>query len=283
MASGGQDAASGGQGMASGGQDAASGGQGMASGGSSHTATPSIGCSATDVVTGDSIDATLTVGVDLRTYRLSVPTDYQAGEALPLVFGLNGVGGDGKGAQSAFNLESGHRAIFVYPDSLFKESSNAVDWDYARNGIDVAFFDALYAELTENYCVNLDQVFALGVSAGGIMSNKLGCFRGDVITGIAPASAMTWGETCTGSVGVMVICGSQDTFNPCAEDAAEEVRIWSEENSCEASSTASSLSEECAEYAGCNPEAPLLLCEHPGGHMWPQSASDYAWDFFMSL
>src|SRR5690606_13401842 len=105
------------------------------------------------------------------------------------------------------------RAIYVYPDSIYKESSGTVDWEYGGTGYDVDFFDALIVELTASYCVDMDRIFAVGVSAGGIMANMLGCFRGDVLRGIAPSSAMTWSNRCTGSVAVMVFCGEQDTFN----------------------------------------------------------------------
>jgi poly(3-hydroxybutyrate) depolymerase len=56
----------------------------------------------------------------------------------------------------------------------------------------------------------------LGADSGGIMSNMLDCFRGGVFRAIAPSSGMTWQQSgCRGDVAVMMICGEQDTFNPC--------------------------------------------------------------------
>lgn len=256
---------------------------GSTTGAGGGSGTPSSGCSQTDVPTGSDIDASIMVGGQQRTYRLSVPSDYVAGEPLPLVFGLNGVGGDGVGAQQAFQLEAGHRGIFVYPDSLLDEELGAVAWNFDSTGHDVQLFDALVPELTSNYCVDMDRIFVLGVSSGGIMSNKLGCFRGDVIRAVAPASAMTWDEPCQGQVGVMVICGAEDTFNPCDTDGQGEVDFWTGENSCGAESTQSSVSELCNEYQGCAAETPLLFCTHPGGHIWPTSMNDSIWNFFMGL
>ncbi|MFC1642406.1 alpha/beta hydrolase family esterase, partial [Myxococcota bacterium] len=234
--------------------------------------------------TGTAIDGTITVGGQQRTYRLSVPTDYVPGEPLPLVFALNGVGGDGQGAQSAFGLETNHRAIFIYPDSTYNETVSTVAWFFEENGVDVAFFDALITYLTENYCVDMDRIFALGASSGAIMSNMLGCFRGDVLRAIAPASGMTWSNTCKGDVAVMVICGAQDTYNPC-DDAKNggksQTDFWVPQNKCGTQTAPSPIADICAAFQGCTDADPVLLCTHPGGHMWP--TGDFWWQFFMGL
>src|SRR5262249_5048636 len=91
---------------------------GGSDGGGTTTGTPSSGCSVSSPVTGTAIDGNMTVGTQQRTYRLSVPMDYVAGQPLPLVFVFNGVGGTGPQAQQAFQLEKGHRAIFIYPTAL---------------------------------------------------------------------------------------------------------------------------------------------------------------------
>jgi poly(3-hydroxybutyrate) depolymerase len=252
--------------------------------GGSSSGNPSSGCSETNVATGADIDATMTVGGLERVYRLSVPTDYVPGEPLPLVFVLNGVGGDGPSAQQMFAVETNHRGIFVYPTSLPNdEAGGAIAWDFSLNGVDVPFFDAMVSELTASYCVDLDRIFALGASSGGIMANKLGCFRGDVFRAIAPASAMTWSEPCQGEVAVMVICGAQDTYNPCETDGQGQVDFWTGENGCTSQSSQSSVSDLCQEYQGCAAGNPVLFCTHSGGHMWPSSMNDDIWSFFMGL
>src|SRR5512141_947662 len=148
--------------------------------------TPSSGCSVTNPPTGTSIDGTMTVGGQARTYRLSVPTDTKSGEPLPLVFVFNGVGGTGVQAQQWFQLETGHRAIFIYPDALPNSTtSGQIAWVFDRTGIDVAYFDALVTFLTQNYCIDNSRIFALGASSGAIMSNMLGCFRGNILRAIA--------------------------------------------------------------------------------------------------
>jgi len=258
---------------------------GGTSGGGATGSKASPGCSATaTVATGTALDKTITVGTRDRTYRLSVPADYVPGTPLPLMFGLNGVGGNGKGAQSSFKLETNHRGIFVYPDAIYKESSGTADWDYTSNGYDVAFFDALIAELTQTYCVDMNHIFSVGVSAGGIMSNMLGCFRGDVLRAIAPASAMMWQNTCRGDVAVMIFCGAQDTFNPCDTDGKTETDFWRARSSCGTQTAESPVASICNAFQGCAAtNDPVLLCTHSGGHMWPTGGGDIVWSFFMGL
>jgi poly(3-hydroxybutyrate) depolymerase len=246
----------------------------------------------TDVTTGTAIDNTMNVAGQStpREYRLSVPSDYVPGEPLPVVFVLNGVGGTGPEAQQFFQVETGHRAIFVYPTSLPNDDAGgSIAWDFSISGVDVPFFDAMISYIEENYCVDTSRIFVLGASSGGIMSNMLGCFRGDVIRAIAPSSGMTWEQSgCQGDVAVIVICGEQDTFNPCDDGqngGLSQTNVWVPLNGCTqpAQTTASPISDICQEFEGCRAEDPLLLCRHAGGHGWPTSDGDFWWQFFMSL
>ena len=287
-------------GKASSGGGAATGGKATVTGGASNgggstggasNATPSSGCSLTSVTTGKTIDNTMTVAGQstTREYRLSVPTDYVPGEPLPVVFVFNGVGGTGPQAQTGFNVETGHRAIFVYPTALPNSQANgSIAWDFSSTGVDVPFFDAMLAYVEQNYCVDTSRIFALGASSGGIFSNMLGCFRGDVLRAIAPSSGMTWQQGgCKGDVAVMIICGAQDTYNPCDDaknGAASETAVWVPQNSCGTTSAASPLSDICVAYQNCKPADPVLLCTQPGGHGWlPAAYSDIWWQFFMGL
>lgn len=266
----------------------ANGGSTASTGGGSGSGTPSNGCSVQSPPTGATINGTMSVGGQDRTYRLSVPTDYVSGEALPLVFVFNGVGGTGPQAQQFFQLETGHRALFIYPTALPNSQANgSIAWDFSLTGVDVPYFDQLVTLLEQSYCIDTSRIFALGASSGGIMSNMLGCFRGDVLRAIAPSSGMTWQQSgCKGDVAVMVICGAQDTYNPC-DDAknggASQTAVWVPQNSCTTTTSPSPISDLCVAYQGCKAADPVLLCTQPGGHGWPTSYGDFWWQFFMGL
>jgi poly(3-hydroxybutyrate) depolymerase len=120
---------------------------------------------------------------------------------------FNGVGGTGPQAQQFFQVETGRRAIFIYPTSLpNSQAGGPIAWDFSLTGVDVPYFDALVTYLEQNYCIDTSRIVALGASPGAIMSNMLGRFRGDVLRATAPSSGMTWQQGgCKGDVAVMVI------------------------------------------------------------------------------
>ena len=42
------------------------------------------------------------------------------------------------------------------------------------------FFDAMLAQMSADYCVDPARIFVAGQSYGGLMTEALGCLRGDV-------------------------------------------------------------------------------------------------------
>jgi poly(3-hydroxybutyrate) depolymerase len=319
LASGGH-AGTGSGGAATGGTSSGGGALGTAGATGGGTPTPSPGCSVTGSSTGTAQDKMLTVSgqATVRTYRLSVPTSYVPTTPLPLIFGFHGVSGNGKGTQSSFGLESastgGGKAIFVYPDALSKvepDGTSAIDWvtplGAANKGIDFAFFEALVKEIENNYCVDTSRVFATGISAGGIFTNFVGCWYGDILRGIAPvASIKPWSTpqssanaACTGSVASMVIHGTNDPFSNYTTDGLVTRDFWVAQNGCQSASSVAdpTTPNACVDYQGCKAGLPVVLCSHDEGHAWPVKtgfscsststvcfdANTAVWNFFMTL
>jgi poly(3-hydroxybutyrate) depolymerase len=283
--------------------------------------TPSAGCGVAGSSVGTTQDMMLTVSgqATVRTYRLSVPTTYSPTTPLPLLFGFHGVGGNGKGTQSSFNLEStntgGGKAIFVYPDALTKvepDGTSAIDWvtplGASNKGIDFAFFEALVQEIESKYCVDTSRVFATGISAGGIFTNFVGCWYGNILRAIAPvASIKPWSTPqsspanalCTGDVASMVIHGTNDPYSDYTTDGLVTRDFWVAQNGCQAANpvTDPTTPNACVDYQGCKPGLPVVMCSHDEGHAWPVAkgfscsatstvcfdANIAVWNFFMTL
>jgi polyhydroxybutyrate depolymerase len=297
-------------------------GTGGSGGASSSPPTRSAGCGVTGSPTGTKQDMMLNVSGQstVRTYRLSVPTTYDPNTPLPLLFGFHGVGGTGAQTQTSFNLESsttgGGKAIFVYPDALPKQEPNdggvAVDWvtplGASNKGIDFAFFEALVSEIESKYCVDTSRVFATGISAGGIFTNFVGCWYGDILRAIAPvASEKPWSTPhnapanmlCTGSVAAMVIHGTNDPYSSYTTNGLGTLDFWLAQNGCQASNPATDAvtPNACQDYQGCAAGLPVVMCSHDEGHAWPVKtgfscsststvcfdANVAVWDFFTSL
>ena len=127
-----------------------------------------------------------------RSYLLRVPDNYDGHHPYRLVLAYHWAGGtaedvaDGTGATGApfyglWDL-AGNSTIFVAPEGL--GSGNNTGWANP-NGEDVAFTDAIVAQLEAGLCVDTSRVFANGFSYGAGMSYALACARPDVFRAVA--------------------------------------------------------------------------------------------------
>jgi poly(3-hydroxybutyrate) depolymerase len=222
-----------------------------------------------------------------REFTVALPDGYDPGMAYPLVFALHGRGSNGEQFRLYAGVEeaSAGQAIFVYPDGLPVESmAGQTGWELGANDRDVAFFDALYDELTTNLCVDLDRVYATGHSFGGFFSNALGCVRGDVLRAIAPVAGGGPAGVCQGQVAVWIAHGEDDmvvdTFL-----GQMTYNTWVSKNACDAE-TEPVDPEPCIANLGCDAGFDVVWCLHAeqtmgiGTHGWPSFAGDAIWAFF---
>src|SRR5690606_17899825 len=101
-------------------------------------------------------------------------------------------------------------AIRVYPGA----GNNSAGWGAG----DVSFFEPLYDQIIENFCVDQARMFAAGESSGGDFVSILGCEHADKLRAVAPCAtkdvpayplnAAT--RNCTGQVTAVVIHGKMD-------------------------------------------------------------------------
>jgi polyhydroxybutyrate depolymerase len=242
----------------------------------------------------------LVVGSDTRTYALSVPMNYSADKPQALVFGWHWYGGSGINAASTYHLESSdgtgnNRAIFAYPDGIFMVGGQSA-WDLSAGGIDVVLFDALVAQISASYCVDPHRIFSTGMSYGASFTNMLGCYRGNVLRAIAPASGDAPGRsiTCNGSLAAWITHGRNDTTVDFTTGGIATRDFWIARNGCSTSTVQDATTPACVDYQGCRAGLPVVWCVHDQGHSWPNTNSDCTggvcfdagpavWAFFSSL
>jgi poly(3-hydroxybutyrate) depolymerase len=276
---GGAGATSSGGTTSSGGATSTTSGGGAGAGGSGGSPSSS-GCGKSSAVGTQALS--IDVGGTARTFVLSVPQSYQPSTPLALVFAWHGMGGSGSGAQAYFGIEqqAAGAAIFVYPDGL-PVNGGETGWDLDLAGPDVAFFDAVRAQIEADYCIDVAREFSTGHSFGGYMTNTVGCARASLLRGIAPvAGGGPWGACDPAPLSALVIHGSNDTTVDPAEGQAS-LDYWRSHASC---SDASQPIEPagCVEYPGCV-AGRVLFCSHDEGHNWPALAPAAVWGFFASL
>jgi poly(3-hydroxybutyrate) depolymerase len=245
------------------------------------------GCGLAPGTIGESTIAVSAAGLD-REAILVVPAGYDPDTAWPLVFAFHGLGSNAGQLRFYAGVEeaSDGAAIVVYPEGLpLDDMGGATGWDLAAAGRDVAFFDALWAELDATLCLDHARVYATGHSFGGWMSNTLGCLRADVLAAIAPVAGGGPLEACSGTVAAWIAHGEDDpiVFTSLGEGSRDH---WVAANGCDAAS-APTDPPPCAAYEGCDAGLEVVWCLHTEGeagqltrHLWPSFAGAAIWAFF---
>lgn len=262
-----------------------SGGAADSTGGSVEGGTPGCG---NPVEVGEG-QVEIDVDGQARTYVLVVPDGYDPATPMPLVFGWHGRGGDADTARLYFGLEdaAAGAAIFAYPNGLPIESMGGqTGWDLAPDGIDVAFFDAMVQQLSDELCIDTARIHSAGHSFGGYMSNALGCFRPDVLRAIGPVAGGPPFAACgDGRVAAILIHGELDEVVPISQGEAARDALLAR-NACE-DTTMPVDPDPCVAYDGCDAGYDVRWCQHAEatlmGHMWPSFAGPAIWNFFAGL
>lgn len=217
---------------------------------------------------GDVIDGVIEVDGQQRTYVLDLPSTYDPDRPYPLVFYWHAAGADGSVPKQTQDVLAkwDDAAIVVYPDGLPIGNFQS-GWDFDPQGRDFALFDALYAAIGEQLCIDPARVYTMGHSFGGGMSNRLACHRGDVIAGLAVSAGagIPAAADCIGPVAAFLVHGENDPTVPFSSGKAARDR-WVTENGCSTQTTPAQR-DGCVEYQGCTDGYPVTWCVHGSGHM----------------
>ena len=133
---------------------------------------------------------TISVGQQLRSYRIVLPTGQAPAGGYPLVLAFHGGGMQGAGMERISLMDrqaERYHFIVIYPDGIDKH------WNDGRSTIrnpqdDVGFVSALLAQAEQRYPVNKTRIFATGISNGALFAERLGCELSSQISAIAPVA-----------------------------------------------------------------------------------------------
>lgn len=154
-----------------------------------------------------------------RTYEIHLPRASNNPPSLLFVFH----GGGGSGAQIARSisingLADEHNVIVVYPDGIDKH------WNDGRRSTasavdDELFVSTLIQQLSAQYAINRNQIFAAGISNGALFSQRLACDLSDKIAAVASVAGLMPVElapACHPSqpVSVLILQGDEDPYMP---------------------------------------------------------------------
>lgn len=241
-----------------------------------------------------------------RTFRLYVP-GRDAPRPLALVFVLHGGGGTGIGmvrltGDGFHGLAENGGAIIVYPDGVDRQwNDGRRDFNsraHSEDIDDVGFISSLIDRIAEEHALDLDRVYATGLSNGGMMSFRLGCGLSHRLAAIAPVAAnmpVDLMRDCAPArpVSVLVTNGTEDPLIPfegghvvspqrsrgLVTSADDSLAFWARHNGCGAQAEVTLLPDrapgdrtrvERAAWPNCSAGVSVTLNKIVGGgHTWP--------------
>jgi poly(3-hydroxybutyrate) depolymerase len=277
-ATGGATAGAGGRSASGAGGRVGSGGAGgSAAGGSSGgggAGEMSAGCTKTRTLQNGTI--TITVGGASRKYILKVPDGYDSSHPyrLVLAFAESGSSASSVASRNYFTLATmdTKNTIFAAPDAVGSTGS----WSKT----DVAFTDAVIAQIEGDLCVDKSRLFATGFSFGGGMAMALACTRAEVFRAVAFFSGADLTMSCpsmlTTPIAYYASQASEDSMGMTATSPITgEVKQaqFAALNGCmpESASTtfpSSGQPHKCTNYKGCSAGHPTEYCVFNGPHGW---------------
>jgi polyhydroxybutyrate depolymerase len=140
-----------------------------------------------------------------REYLMYVPDSYDGTTAVPILFNFHGFGGSVEEFIEYADLRSvaeTNTFILVYPQGSCLEGSS--HWNPCPNGPDnkseaddFGFVEAMINQISSEYYIDLDRVYAGGYSNGGMMAYGLANYKSDLIAAVASVSGTML--NCTGS------------------------------------------------------------------------------------
>jgi len=241
----------------------------------------SAGCgTSTTQAVAQFVDSMVMTSGANRPYAVRLPTGYTATRAYPVIVLLHGCGSGTNNVP--MEKSSGADAIVI------RGTGSAADtcWDTKANGPDVAFFDAMVADVKARFCTDEHRFFAVGYSSGSWLANQLTCIRADVLRG---AGTVTGGESasgqCGGPVARIFIHDQDDTTNVISGSVKARDRQLTQ-NMCDKTATPQAVDPSpCKLYQGCAAGYPVEWCQTSGQQHNRQDslAGPAFWNFFKAL
>jgi polyhydroxybutyrate depolymerase len=238
-----------------------------------------------------------------RTYLIYLPPTLDPTKPVPFVFVAHGYTMSGQ----AMHDITGYTALadtegfgVAFPDGESGPNSLGPPWNVGQNvcpstlgapplatGDDLAFLDAMAADVTQDQCLDKAHIFVTGFSMGGYFSHEVGCMRPD-IRAVAPHSGGTHDlSTCiTGHKPIIIFHGTTDNVidDGCDDPMASNIpsgvtpsaTAWAMKNGCSLQTMATPVQGgTCRYYMGCPADGQVAICTFDNmAHCWAGGANN---------
>ena len=158
---------------------------------------------------------------ETREYQLYIPSSYSENYLSPLMFNFHGGNGTSQEQieiSDMRNLADTNNFIIVYPQAIADPTDDgSLNWIFKGDSDhdDIYFIDAIISELSSQYSIDIERIYACGYSLGGEFVYELLCRLNDKIAaGVAVARTMGQYqyENCNPEhpTAIMTILGTED-------------------------------------------------------------------------
>ena len=234
-----------------------------------------------------------------RDFLVHLPTGFTTAQHLPIVLNMHGLGSNG-GQQEFYSRMSetsdANNFVVVYPNGIGNSWNSGFTTPYNSSPDDVGFLSKIIDTLALLYNIDLNRVYATGMSNGGFESYRLACDLENRIAAIAPVAGTISTLTafnCTNQsrkVPVLHIHGTQDPLVPYGGDVGfksveETLSFWLGKDQCSAVSDTIALANinlldsstvERIRYQSCGDGTEVWFYKITGGgHTWPNATFGY--------
>jgi len=167
---------------------------------------------------------TLVLDGSVREYVLYVPNSYDDSMNVPVLFNFHGFGDTSENYMNYSDmraLSESETFILVYPQGSCLDGSShwnpcPTSVDNKSTADDLGFFQAMINELSSQYNVDMERIYAAGYSNGGMMAYGLANHKSEVIAAVASVSGAML--DCIGptshSMPVVHLHGTSDSVLP---------------------------------------------------------------------
>ncbi|RPG76729.1 MAG: hypothetical protein CBE08_001945 [Euryarchaeota archaeon TMED248] len=237
----------------------------------------------------------ITVNGEERMFRLSVPNS-DAGTKLALIIAFHGGGGASEDFQQQSEFDQlGEQEKFIMAYAIAEDGRTASEGEWFLNTAatsreDNDFSETIVDELSKDYCIDQDRLYAIGYSLGSMFTYEIACQLNHRFAAVASfAGTMPVDpETCdlVGSMGVLHIHGKLDYIIDYDDDwdwkdgehegvgtmssVPGMIEAWSMRAECQNSETDADFFLEHITHSGCLGDTRI---EHYGieihEHTWP--------------
>lgn len=133
-----------------------------------------------------------------REYVLYIPNSYDGTSAVPLMLNFHGFGGSASDYMNYADMRSVAESdtfILVYPQGSCSDGSShwnpcPVGGDNKSTADDVGFVESMINEISSQYNVDMERIYAAGYSNGGMMAYGLANYKSDLIAAVASVSGV---------------------------------------------------------------------------------------------